>query len=475
VNALVRVIKWRRAGRRAAAFFTVAALIGLPAGALRVLCLGNACEVRAEASSNTPFCSLPDEVRRLVERGSYEGRSPDIMAVTGSTLVSGGDPFRGTSSAPLWPSTSLPDSGRVPLVFAGTGVTGGAPIPSGTGLDDVSETIATIIDLRRPHPDVRSGDVINGVASGEVPRLVLEVVWKGVGSDELEREPQAWPRLKSLMNTGAGTMDAVTGSLPLDQAATLATIGTGGVPSRHGITGTLLRMDRTSYDSTADADGSGGEVVRAWTSQAPTSVIAVLGDHLDERLRQRPVIGLVGTDPIDRGLIGRNWYPDGDSDPVVALGRNTSVRRQVEATRTLLSDENFGRDDITDLAGVVLSGTVRELDAALARLIKHAEELTGGSVAVVVTATGQSDAGGSAPVVDANALGRRLERAIDASEPVIEALVPGGLYLDQRALGRLKLSDDVVLSELLRMRDQSGDRLMSDAFPAIAITFGRYC
>lgn len=47
-----------RAGGRAAAFFAVAALVGLPAGAFRVLCLGNACDVRAEAPSKTPFCSL---------------------------------------------------------------------------------------------------------------------------------------------------------------------------------------------------------------------------------------------------------------------------------------------------------------------------------------------------------------------------------------------------------------------------------
>lgn len=475
MSALARFLRQGRAGRRAAAFFAVAALLGLPAVAARVLCVGNACEVQAEASSNTPFCSLPDEVRALVERGSYEGRSPDIMAVTGSTLISGGDPFRRATSAPLWPSTTLQDSGRVPLVFAGTGVVQGGSVPSGTGLDDVSETIAAIIDLRRYHPDVRSGEAVEGVPSGEIPRLVLEVVWKGVGSDELERHPQAWPRLKRLMDDGPATMDAVVGSLPLDPAAILATIGTGGLPNQHGITGTLLRRDLTSYDSTAVANGSGGEVVRAWTKKAPTSVIATLGDHLDEKRRQKPVIGLVGTDSIDRGLIGGNWYPDGDRDPVVVLERNASVGRQVDAARVLLSEEGFGRDDITDLAGVVLSGTPAQLDAALSPLIRTANESSRGSLAVVVTATGQSDPGESARVVDADVLRGRLERAIGAPKPVVEALVPGGLYLDQRALARLKLSDDVVLSELLRMRIRSGDQLLADAFPAIAITFGRYC
>jgi hypothetical protein len=474
MSVLARLSKPGRAGHRAAAFFAAAALMGLPAGVLRVLCLGNVCEVRSEASANTPFCSLPDQVRRLVESGSYEGRSPDIMAVTGPMLIAGGDAFK-DAPVPLWPSTTLRGTGRVPIVFSGTGVVTGADVPSGTGLDDLSETIAAVIDLRRPHPDVRSGEAVDGVASGETPRLVLEVVWKGVGSDRLERNLTDWRQLKRLMRQGAATMDATVRSLPLDPAATVATIGTGGSPSRHGITGTLLRTDQTSTDTTPADDKPGGEVVRAWTRGAPSSVIATLGDHLDEKRKQEPVIGLVGTDPGDRGLIGRNWYPGGDRDPVSILDRGASVPEQVEAARALLSGEDFGRDHITDLAGVVLSGSVPELDSALARLVRMAKKVSRGSVAVVVTATGEIDAGEAATVVEADVLRRRLERAIPPSDPVIEALVPGGLYLDQPALARLKLSDDVVLRELLRMQNRRGDQLMADAFPAIAITFGRYC
>jgi hypothetical protein len=470
-----RFSKQGRARSRIAAFIVVAALAGLPAGALRVLCLANACEVRAEASTDTPFCSLPEETRRLVERGFYEGRSPDIVAVSGRTLVSGGDPFRRDKSPPMWPSTTLPDSGRVPIVFAGTGVAPGASVPSGTSLDDVSETIAAMIQLRRPHPDVRSGEAVEGVASGQTARLVLEIVWKGVGSDGLESYPAAWPRLRQLMRAGASTVDAVVGSLPLDPAATLATIGTGGLPSQHGITGTLLREDLIGYDSPKEADDFGGRVVRAGTNEAPTSVIASLGDHLDQKRRQQPVIGLVGTDPIDRGLIGGNWYPNGDQDTSVILDPASSVEEQGDAARSLLSQKGFGRDDITDLAGVVLTGPVAEVDAALGRLVRTARAVSRGSVAVVVTATGESGSGDSETVVDARVLGERLEREVGAPKPVIEALVPGGLYLNQRTLTRLKVSDDVVLRELLRMRSGNGDRLMADAFPAIAITFGRYC
>jgi hypothetical protein len=461
VSALVRVVARGPTRRRLTAFLAAATLLGLPAGTLRLLCLGSACDVQAEAMASTPFCSLPGDIRRLVGLGSYEGRSPDIMAVTRSAPVSGGDPFRGDASAPFWPSTMLRDSGTVPLVFAGTGVRHGAGVPADTGLDDVSETIAAIIGLRRAHPGVRSGEAVEGVASGDTPRLVLQVVWKGVGSVALERDAQQWPFLRRLMRVGAGTMDAIAGSLPLDPAATIATIGTGGLPRQHGITGTLLRNE-------------GGALVRAWGRAAPPSVIATLGDDLDQRRRQHPLIGLVGTEVGDRGLIGGSWYLNGDRDPVVIIGRGASVTDQVAAARALLRQKGFGRDDVTDLAGVVLSGPVSELDAGLARLIETAEHTSRGSVAIVVTATGENDVSGT-EVIGASVLRQRLEQAIPASEQVIEAMVPGGIFLDQQALARLEVSDDAVVRELLRLRDESGEPLMEDAFPAIAITFGRYC
>lgn len=463
-----------RIGRRAIAFLVAAAVLGVPAGVMRLLCVGEACEPRAEALSRAPFCSLPDDVRRLIERGTYEGRSPDIMAVTGPSLVSGGETFHRSSFEPLWPSTALPDNGRVPLVFAGTGVSEGTRLPAATRLDDVSETIAAIIDLRRPHPKVRSGTALRGVASGVIPRLVLEVVWKGVGSDDLERQPEVWPQLRRLLELGAGTVDALVGSLPLDPAPTLVTIGTGGLPSRHGVTGSILRGDQALYSSTSGED-SAGKVVHAWGVHSFQTVIATLSDHLDEKLKQRPRIGLIGTDRIDRGLIGGNWYPHGDQDPVVILDRAASVRDQVEAARALLTDGDFGRDEITDLAGIVLSGPVPELDRALGRFVKLANRVSRGSAAIVVTATGANHSGQLETAMNADVFRRKLERSIPASEPVVEALAPGGLYLDQGALARLEMSDDVVLSEMLAIRSASGDRLMADAFPTIAITFGRYC
>ena len=67
------------------------------------------------------------------------------------------------------------------------------------------------------------------------PSLVVQVVWKGVGSADLEAHPHAWPFLRATIAGGGGTLEGTTGSLPLDPTATLTTIGTGGLPdaTRH--------------------------------------------------------------------------------------------------------------------------------------------------------------------------------------------------------------------------------------------------
>jgi hypothetical protein len=389
-------------------------------------------------------------------------------------MVAGGDAFARSPVKPLWPSTSVADSGRVPIVFAGRGVASGTDIPAGTGLDDIAGTLASTLELRRPHPEVRSGDAIDEVASGKQARLVLEIVWKGVGTDQLEAEPSTWPVLSRLMKGGAGTLEGRVGSLPLDPSAVIATVGTGGLPAQHGVTGTLLRFDQPAYSSTGASDQADG-LVRAWTDRRFTSVISTLGDDLDNAFGQDSEIGLVGTDSVDRGLTGGNWYLNVDKDSVALLSRRASVRDQVAAATRLLRRGHFGRDSTPDLLGVVMSGGVPALDAALGQLVRRARAASDGSVTVAVTATGRSSQQGVSRAIPAPTLSRLLKGSLDDRGSVLEALVPGGLYLDQRALARLEVSDDVVLRALVELRGPNGKRVMADAFPAIAVTFGRFC
>ena len=233
-----------------------------------------------------------------------------------------------------WPASSptVAEDPRVPVAFAGAGIARGSVVPDGTGLDAIAPTVASALGFDRPFPEVRSGAEIPGVAerSTERPRLVLLISWRGIGSDELERTPDAWPYLASMLAEGAGTLEAQTGSLPLDPAAVLTTIGTGGLPAQHGITGSSIRDDM-------------GSVRSAFADDAPVPVIASLADDLEEA-DPATLVGLVVVDARDRGLVGGGWYAQ--QDPVdVVIGDTAAAPLAVEVHLST----GYGADDVRRL------------------------------------------------------------------------------------------------------------------------------
>jgi hypothetical protein len=424
-----------------------AALVAAPAAVLRGLCAGRSCDRPARAGTDAPFCSLPDETRALVSAGFREGRSPEVLAVTGRFGAYGGAAL--SAGGPAWPSIARP--AEVPLVLWGTGVAR-AELAEGIGLDRLAPTLARVIGLDRPHPEVRSGAAIDGIATGARPRLVLLVVWSGVGAQELAAEPQAWPILRRLMDEGAATASAHGGSLPQDPAAVATTIGTGGLPHQHGVTGTLVRRDD-------------GRLVRAWGPGAPPYVIATLADDIDELGGSRPLTGLAAHGPSLRGLVGSGWYLDGDSHDV-SIGRRPTSR----AIRLL--GRGYGRDGATDLLAVAERGGLRALDRRLERLVAAARRAAGGSLAVAVTATGSP--GGGPGALPAAGIVDRVEAVLGAPG-VIEAAAVGGLFLDDDRLAARGLSSGEVAQALSEVTAPSGSRLFRDAFPALSVAFGRYC
>jgi hypothetical protein len=438
--------------RRTLVVVLVALAVAVPAAALRALCVGRSCRPAEPEGASVPFCSLPPELRDLVAAGFRDGRGPHIMVITGDTAVRGST-GQGDPSAP-WPSTAGDPSARVPLVFAGAGARDVARIPPGTTLDAVAPTVAEAIRLRRPHPGVRSGRPIAGLAEDAPrPRLVVEVAWVGVGTEELQADPTAWPTLRGLIEDHAGTLDAEVGSVPLDPAAVLTTIGAGALPEDHGITGSLVRNDD-------------GQIVPAWGPGSPYSVVAGLGDDLDELRGQRPRIGAILTDPSERGIIGGTWYVEGDRDDLLIETQASALPPTVEG----LLDRGYGADPTTDLLAVVMRGSIRSMDRALAGMVGAVEEAVGEDVLVVVTGTGSAAPGQAVP---ASALEAGVERRLGLD--VVAAAAPGGLFLDQQALTSTGLSDDPVLRALRSLRSPDGGPLVADAFPQVAVTFARYC
>jgi hypothetical protein len=437
--------------RRSLVVVLVALAVAAPAAALRAMCVGRSCLREEPARTRVPFCSLPGELRDLLAAGFRDGRGPHLMAVAGTTPVRGATGVKGLPVP--WPQATPDEPGALPLVFAGEGVRAEAKVPDGTVLDAVAPTIADAIGLHRPHPGVRSGQAIPGVTDrSERPRLVLEVVLKGVGTTDLRADPAAWPTLRGIIEDHPGTLRATVGSLPLDPAAVLTTIGTGGLPRDHGITGTLVRNDR-------------GTVVRAWSEASPFSVIAALGDDIDELLDEEPKVGAVVTEVADRGVVGGTWYVDGDRDDLAIEPRPA---RQVEAVDRLLAG-GYGRDDVPDLLAVVMRGSVNAMDRSLRLVVAAAEAATDGRVLVVVSATGPVEPDG----IPASTVEHEVEKQLGTD--VIEASATGGFFVDQEVLASTGRSDDSLVRALRSLRGPDGERLLADVFPQVAVTFARYC
>jgi hypothetical protein len=419
--------------------------------------VGRSCAAARDGASKAPFCSLPEEIRSAISKGFYEGRSGDVLAVTGSVPVE-------TAGQP-WPSVQA-EPPEVPIVFWGAGIEPGVEISEQTGLEDIAPTIASVLDFVRPHPDVRVGEPIaDGVAEPTDVRLVVEIVWQGIGTRELLDDEDSWPNLARLFESGAGVRAAETGTLPTDPVAALATIGTGGLPFQHGMTSSLVRNDA-------------GRPVRPWGPRTPSSVIATLPDHLEEAFAQEPVIGIVGSDVSARGVIGGTWGIE-DRDLVSLLPRAASVERQTREAVRLLRTSALGRDEVPDVLGVVLTGDLAALDRHLDRVIAAARTAADDRVLVVVTGTGRPNglsAGSDERVATTtDDLVAVVEAQIGGSPGLIEAVTPGALFLDARELRSRGVYDDVVLKPLEDLRSDSGDRVFADVFPAAAVTFGRFC
>ena len=438
-------------GRRLLVLLVVLAAIGIPAGILQALCVGGSCAADP-GESRVPFCPLPGPLRAAIADGYREGRSADVLAVGASTPL-----FTQIDGLRLpWPALSTATDARVPLAFSGAGISAGATIPDGVTLDAVAPTVAGALGFERPFPEVRSGTPIDGVAStsGERSRLLLLIAWKGVGSSELQELPDAWPFLASMLDEGAGTLEAETGSLPLDPSATLTTIGTGGLPAKHGITGSFIRNDA-------------GIVVEAYGEGAPVSVIASLADDLEDA-DPRTLVGLVATGERDRGLVGGGWYPD--QDPVDrVIGDAAAAPLAVEVHLST----GYGADAVPDVLGIVLEGGIGRMDRLTRRIVAQTQEATDGGTLVVVAGTGAWER--SRLAVSDDAAIDAVEVAVPGDAHAVEAAVPGGLFLDQEVLREQQVTGQVAVDALLSAEDPEGESMMADAFQGFAVSFARYC
>jgi hypothetical protein len=415
-------------GRRLTVLLVALALIGIPAAVLRIGCVGNSCRSDAAAvAAPAPFCSLPADLRTLITAGTYDGRSPDVIGVAGAAPV--------VTNGVAWPSEAVSaTAGSVGYSFIGRGVRSGRS-PAGVSLDQVAPTLEPLLGLHRPHPEVRAGRAIPDIVeSGARTPLVVLIVEKGIGTPGV-RPP--FPDLPTGVHTAEGR--ATTGSVPNDPIAVETTIGTGGLPSQHGITGAMIRNEN-------------GKVVRAFGPGSPQPVIATLGDDLDRTTGGAAKIGLVSTALGDAGLTGDAWYGTGPvRDRTVSGGADPAG-----AVRGVLS-RGWGEDATPDLLAVALDGSEGADGKALSSIMNEVFRAVPDAT-VVVSGTGSA------------------QGAEDATVPApagTDTVVAGGVFLD-RSDGTTISAQDVVAA-LKADRAPDGSPLFADAFASYAVRFGSYC
>jgi predicted AlkP superfamily pyrophosphatase or phosphodiesterase len=257
-------------------------------------------------------CSMQPAYLERIKNGYMPGRSGQIQVVPRS-------PIYFSSGAGGWshsgPWAYLQD---VPLVFYGPGIVPEqGDVSDAVTLADVAPTIAALLGIEFDSAD---GGVLEEVippGDGSEPRgpkLVVTIVWDGGGWNTLEQWPDSWPVLKRLMSEGVSYANATVGSNPSVTPSIHTTLGTGSFPSTHGITDIPV------------FDGS-GSLVDAFNGGDSSRLMEVpaFAEFWDEANDNNAMVGMIGYEPWHLGMIGWGAERDGgDHDDAVWLDTDTN-------------------------------------------------------------------------------------------------------------------------------------------------------
>jgi hypothetical protein len=267
--------------------------------------------VRPDYPSNDPVergCGLPAEQLARIWRGYYRPTSEDVLLVPRKPAFFGSVTVVNHSGP--WDFLQT-----VPLVFFGPRTIAAAGI-----VDDpvtLADVYPTIGELTGVELDPRDGRALSEVAepnTGVRPKLVVTIVWDGVGRNVLDYWSQKWPTLSRLERKGTSYRKATVASSPSITPATHATLGTGTWPRHHHVTGIYMR-------------GSEG-LDLAFDGTDPTHLpISTFADQIDVALDNRPKVGLLGWSNWHLPMMGHGLAQRGgdlDDVGILLLGGNAT-------------------------------------------------------------------------------------------------------------------------------------------------------
>ena len=250
-------------------------------------------------------CELEPEILERILRGYQEGRSPDVLVSPRFPNFFGG--FIATGHSGPWDYLQ-----EVPLVFYGPGFikpVGRYEPAREVTVADIAPTLGELLGVEFP---TSAGRSLSNILVPEAkrdgpPKLVLEVVWDGGGTNVLETWPDFWPELGKMMEGGASPEGAIVGASPSVTPATHTTMGTGVFPDEHGATSITIRVDGAITDSFKGKDADYVET-------------PMFADTYDLATGNAAKIGMFAYKSWHLGMMshGANW-PGGDKDMAVFL------------------------------------------------------------------------------------------------------------------------------------------------------------
>lgn len=278
------------------------ALVGLGTGAgrgLRRLLRPNPGPILDAMASD-----LGDGAMDLIRTGHCPGRAGELQLILApfsssnyageSKSLAPRDPR--TSHAAVWPYLE-----RIPLtVYAPGLIPGRRERTERVTLADLAPTTARLMGFDFAAPD---GEPLPGIEPPvRPPKVIVTFVIDGGGWNFLLEWPDAWPNLRRLLRAGTSYRDAWAGSHPAVTASAHATIGTGALPNRHGVSGHNIRKGRTvvkAYGAPGEADP--GDLL-----------VPTLADAWADATGNRAWIGELGYQVWHLGMIGEAGRPGGE-------------------------------------------------------------------------------------------------------------------------------------------------------------------
>jgi hypothetical protein len=237
-------------------------------------------------------CSLPHEWLLRTWRGNRDDRSAELQILPiEPNFVGSGLPHVGP-----WPYAQ-----DIPMFWYGPGhIAPAGVVDRPVTLAGIAPTQGELVGFPFRTPD--GSPMREAIAGNETPpRLIVTIVWDAAGRNVLERWPNAWPYLESLVPAGAWYERATVGSSPTSTAQTHATIGTGTFPDDHGIVAHRLRI--------------GDELTTPWKAGPAYLIDPTLGDLWDVAMDNDPIVGELGTVSIHLGMLGHgSMWGGGDRD-----------------------------------------------------------------------------------------------------------------------------------------------------------------